>query len=340
MDRDFTRRNRVLAACAGDPVDRPPISFWGHFYDREASAKELAEATLEARERFDWDFVKLNPRASYHGEPWGLSFRPSTDPLVKPTRLSQPIRTLEDYDAVRALPGDSGALGEQLEAIRLVRRGLPDDVLLVETVFTPLAVVTDLAENTQAVERHLAEDESRVRAAVEAVTRTFEDFVPRALAAGADGIYLATVEWASSDRAWGAEGYRRFALPFERRLLEKAHGATFNVFHVCRPRSFVAELADTPVHALSWDSTAPGNPDLRAGRSFFARGAVVGGIGHDDALIAPDDRLALEQIERGFAQTGGTRWIVGPGCSIHPQTPPERLDTIRESLIRHAGRTS
>ena len=74
--------------------------------------------------------------------------------------------------------------------------------------------------------------------------------------------------------------------------------------------------------------------------SFFPRGAVVGGIGHDDALVAPDDRLALEQLERGFAQTDGRRWIVGPGCSIHPQTPPERLVAIRESLLRHAGRTS
>jgi uroporphyrinogen decarboxylase len=340
VDRDFTRRDRVLAACAGDPVDRPPVSFWGHFYDREGSAKDLASATLEARNRYDWDFVKLNPRASYHGEPWGLSFRASTEPLVKPTRLSHPIHDLADYEKITTLPGDTGALGEQLEAIRLVKKGLPDDVLLVETVFSPLAVVTDMAENTQAVERHLAADEERVRSAVEAVTRTFEDFVPKALAAGADGIYLATVEWASRDRDWSPDGYRSFAMPYERRLLEKARGATFNVFHVCRPHSFVAALADTPVHALSWDSTAPGNPDLRAGLSFFPRGAVVGGIGHDDALVAPDDRLALEQLERGFAQTGGHRWIVGPGCSIHPQTPPERLVTIRETLLRQAGRTT
>jgi uroporphyrinogen decarboxylase len=340
VDREFTRRNRVLATCAGDPTDRPPISFWGHFYDREDSAKALADATLEARARFDWDFVKLNPRASYHGEPWGLTFQASTAPLVKPTRRSHPIHDLADYGALRRLPGDTGALGEQLEAIRLVRKGLPHDVLLVETVFTPLAVVTDLAENTAMVERHLAEDRARVAAAVEAVTQTFEDFVPRALAAGADGIYLATVEWATADRPWGPEGYREFALPYERRVLARAAGAAFNVFHVCRPRAFVEPLADTPVHALSWDSTADGNPDLAAGQRFFTRGAVLGGVGHDDALVAQDDSLALAQLERGFAQTGGRRWIVGPGCSIHPQTPPERLLALRESLMRHAGRIS
>src|SRR5690349_17251350 len=170
----LSRRDRVMATVAGDDVDRPPMSFWGHFYDREETARDLAEATLEFRARHDWDFVKLNPRASYHGEGWGLSYSWDRDPLHKPKRTSYPVHGASDLARVRALPGDHGALGEQLEAIKLVRKGLPDDVLLIETVFSPLA----------------------------AVTRTFEDFVPRALHAGADGIYFATVEWATADRGW------------------------------------------------------------------------------------------------------------------------------------------
>src|SRR6476661_6305009 len=67
MTTPLSRRDRVMATVAGDPVDRPPMSFWGHFYDREQSAKDLAAATLAFRARYDWDFVKLNPRASYHG---------------------------------------------------------------------------------------------------------------------------------------------------------------------------------------------------------------------------------------------------------------------------------
>src|SRR5262249_50948083 len=74
MSTPLSRRDRVMATVAGDDVDRPPMSFWGHFYDREESARDLAEATLEFRARYDWDFVKLNPRASYHGEGWGLSY--------------------------------------------------------------------------------------------------------------------------------------------------------------------------------------------------------------------------------------------------------------------------
>ena len=335
MTTPLSRRDRVMATVAGDAVDRPPMSFWGHFYDREQTAKDLAEATLASRARYDWDFVKLNPRASYHGEGWGLSYRYDGDPLHKPVRTSYPVVNAADLVKIAPLPGDRGALGEQLEAIRLVRKGLPDDVLLVETVFSPLAVLADLCEHTQATQRLLAEDRDAVVHALDAITRTFEDFVPRALHAGADGIYFATVEWATKDRGWTAEDYRAFATPFDRRVLAKAHGAPFNVLHVCRARNFLPALSDYPVAAFSWAATDDGNLTLAEGQRAV-RGAVVGGIGYEDALVAETDELALAQLAEGFRQTGGRRWIVAPGCSILPTTLPERLETLREAVSSHA----
>ena len=335
MTTHVSRRDRIFATMAGDPVDRPPMAFWGHVYDRESSATDLADSTLERRERFDWDFVKLNPRASYHGEPWGLSYTYPGGASGKPVRTSYPLHTLDDWLRIRPVPGDTGALGEQLETIRRVRAGLPDDVLLVETVFSPLSVLTYLSENVNAVERAIAREPNAVHHALEAVTRTFEDFVPRALAAGADGIYFATVHWATAERSWSAEEYRAFATPFDRRILARAAGAPFNLLHVCKPRNFLPALVDYPVAAVSWDPTAAGNLDLGAGQAVVP-GAVIGGIGHDDALVAADDTLALAQLERGFALTGGRRWIVAPGCSIHPQTRPERLDALREAVLARA----
>jgi uroporphyrinogen decarboxylase len=335
MSTPLSRRDRVMATVAGDVVDRPPMSFWGHFYAREQTAQDLAAATLEFRARHDWDFVKLNPRGSYHGEGWGLAFDYDGDPLHKPVRNSYPVHGASDLAQVRALPGDHGALGEQLEAIRLVRQGLPDDVLLIETVFSPLAVLADLCENTQAAQRLIAEDAPAVTRALDAITRTFEDFVPRALHAGADGIYFATVEWATKDRGWSASDYRAFATPFDRRVLGKARGAAFNVLHVCRGNNFLAALNDYPVAAFSWATTEAGNLSLAEGLAVF-KGAAIGGIGHEDALVAPDDRLLLEQLASGFQQTAGRRWIVAPGCSILPTTPPERLEALREAVLSHA----
>ena len=62
------KRERVQAALAGEPVDWPPVSMWRHFYEFEETAEGLAEAMLGFQRRYDWDFMKVNPRASYHAE--------------------------------------------------------------------------------------------------------------------------------------------------------------------------------------------------------------------------------------------------------------------------------
>jgi len=334
MAESMSPKERVLAAVGDEPVDRIPASFWGHVYHRESTAVDLAQATIEAWARYDWDFVKLNPRASYHGEVWGLSFRYSGVPDEKPERVSYPVRTLADWDAVDARELSAPALDEQLEAIRLVRRGLPAEVLLIETVFSPLAIAADLAESPAAVLEHLRKDEGLVLGAVERIASTFRGFARAALSAGADGIFFATVDWATRDLLTPAE-YFRYARPYDLAVLEAARGATFNVLHVCRRNNLLLQLADYPVQAFSWAATEPGNPDLRSGLSAVS-GAAMGGIGQEDALQDPSPEAVWRQLQEGLELTGGRRWVVAPGCSIPPKTPPENLRAIREWVASRA----
>jgi len=137
-------RERVFAALRGEAVDRPPISFWGHVYHRESSAADLVAATLEFYGRYHWDWVKLNPRKHYHVEPWGVSYRYSGIPNEKPVLDRWPIRDGGDWAKIGEVPHDQGALGEQLEAIRLLRTRLPADVPLIQTVFTPFAILGEM----------------------------------------------------------------------------------------------------------------------------------------------------------------------------------------------------
>jgi uroporphyrinogen decarboxylase len=330
MAERMSPKERVLAALRGEALDRPPISFLGHVFHRESSAHDLAEATLEGWRTYGWDFVKLNPRASYHAETWGTAVRFTGAPHDKPQRVAYPVRSVGDWNAIAERGPGVPALAEQLEAIRLVRRGLPPDVPLLETVFSPLAIAADLAESPETVLAHLREDEAAVLGALEAITETFRGFAHAALANGADGLFFATVEWGSRDLVSPAQ-HARYARPFDLAVLEAARGAAFNVLHVCRRNNRLGELADYPVHAFSWDATGPGNPDLAAGLRAVP-GAVMGGIGPEGALQAADPSAVLEQLEAGFAQTGGRRWIVAPGCVVPPTTPPENLSAIRRAL--------
>src|SRR5919108_356845 len=79
MSATMTRRERVLAALRGDPVDRVPLSFWLHNFVAENSAKGLADETMRLVRTFDWDYLKPQSRAQGFAEMWGLTYRPSTD---------------------------------------------------------------------------------------------------------------------------------------------------------------------------------------------------------------------------------------------------------------------
>jgi len=327
---EMSPRERVFAAIQSRPVDRPPVSFWGHAYDKESTAEDLAAVTVAAWERYRWDFIKLNPRASYHGEVWGLKYRYAADRHVKPQRVTFPVRRIEDWDSIAVQGPESPPLAEQIEAVRLVRRAIGPDVPLVETVFTPLAVASYLAGSADAVRAHLREDERRVRTALGAIRDTIRPYARELLRAGADGIYFATVDWATRDRLSALE-YGRLAREDDLDVLSAVQSGEFNILHVCRRNNLLADLANYPVHAFSWAATEPGNPSLAEALGFI-RGAAIGGVGQDDALQAAGPEAVLQQVLDGWKQTEGQRWMVAPGCSIPPTTPAENLEAVREAV--------
>ena len=75
----MNHKQRIAAVLAGEPVDRLPVSVWGHDFLREWSARELAEQTVETYRAHDYDFVKINPRWTLFAEPWGNTYIPPTE---------------------------------------------------------------------------------------------------------------------------------------------------------------------------------------------------------------------------------------------------------------------
>ncbi|MBI3538863.1 MAG: hypothetical protein HY076_01125 [Candidatus Eisenbacteria bacterium] len=203
-------------------------------------------------------------------------------------------------------------------------------------MFTPLAVLGEMVEEPGELKLHMRTHPNNVRGALEAVTATYERFAPLLIEAGADGIYLATTDWASRN-LMSADEYRVWARPGDLRILTAvaARPATgeppFHVLHVCKRRNLLFELADYPVSAFSWDATDPTNPSLADGLARLP-GAVMGGISQDEALRETDPERAVAEYRRGLEQTGGRRWLVGPGCSIPPAVPAANLKAVRSAV--------
>ncbi len=135
MAERMTHWERTVAALKGTEVDRPPISMWRHFYTRESSAEALAESMLEFQRRFDWDFMKVHARASYHPEAYGLKMRYDGD--RPPSVADTPVREPDDWLKLEVPPLDRGPLAEHLHALELIARGLGGEVPFLATVFTP-----------------------------------------------------------------------------------------------------------------------------------------------------------------------------------------------------------
>lgn len=327
MTESMSRAERVFAALRGEEVDRVPVSAWGHDFAREWSPEGLAAATLAAYRRFGWDFIKVNPRATYYAEDWGARFRPRPD--ASPQLIEPAVRSARDLAAIRPLDITQGSYGEQLAALGIIARELAGEAPFIQTVFSPLAVMSRLSGSTALVQGLMREHPGELLAALGAIADTLAAYARACLAEGAAGIFFATVEWGSRD-VISPEDYDRFARPFDLQVLEAVRDAPFNVLHVCRHNNHLERLLDYPVSAFHWAAHFPGNPSLSAIAARTER-AVMGGVSQESTLReGPPERVAAE-AHRAIQETGGRRFLLAPGCSIDPRTPEANLRALAEA---------
>jgi uroporphyrinogen decarboxylase len=323
------KRERVRAALQGKPVDRPPISFWRHFFEKETSAAGLAEAMLGFQHTYDWDFMKVNPRACYHAEPWGCRFQFSGQSHIDPKLLEAAIKTPDDWRQIKPLSPTIGAFAEQLEALRLIKEGLQGEVPFVETIFTPLSVAGRLVGSDDVMCEHLRQYPERVHEALEAITITFERFARACLDVGVDGLFYATTGWATYDRLTDAE-YEEFGRPYDVRVLKAVEGAPFNILHVCRSHNMLWKLMDYPAHAVNWATADSTNPQIGEVWQRSHR-PVIGGVDHVGTLRQGTPEAVAAEVLGAVGQTR-VGLLIGPGCSISPQTPAANLRAARATI--------
>ncbi|HEY3110134.1 MAG TPA: uroporphyrinogen decarboxylase family protein [Chloroflexota bacterium] len=336
----MNKRERVDAAVRGQPLDRPPVSAWRHFVDRESNAADLAGAMLAWYREYDWDFLKVNPRATYAVEGWGNQYDFSRYQGVAPTPVENAIERPADLARIRPLDPGSGPFGEQLEAVRRIAREVGGDGYVIQTIFSPLSYLVTLAGGAGAVtgpgsaasrvrELESAEPEA-FRAALRAIATTLAAYAGELLRAGADGIFFAVVRIAR-DAQLTREEYGRLGRPGDFAVLDAVRAARFNVLHVCGDGIHLDAFADYPVQAWNWDVLGRGNPELAEGQRLLP-GAVAGGTAEAGALQSGTPEQVAALVRDAIASTGGQRLIVAPGCSVKPPQSEANLRALRRAV--------
>lgn len=325
----MNRRDRIAAAIAGKPVDRVPVSAWGHFFLDETTADRFADRMVAFQQTFDWDFLKVHARASYHVEPFGFRYTASQSAAQGHALAHTPVREPEDWLKLRPASIDADAFQEQLAALALIRHRVPDTVPIVMTVFTPL----DIADKM--LDRNAAKLADHIRLAPEAVghalsvfSETLKPFVAKLVEFGVDGIYFST-KWANGAKL-SPKAYRRLCLAHDLNMMAPAANLPMNIMHVCENEVFLDGFADYPVSIFHWNDCGRHNPSLRAGKVLTGH-AVGGGV--DVSMLAEG---TAEDVERravaAIRDAGGTGMILSPGCSLRIAATPEgNLRALRAS---------
>jgi uroporphyrinogen decarboxylase len=326
----MTPRQRVTAALRGEPVDRVPLSFWLHNFATENAASSLAAETVRLHETFGWDFLKPQSRAQCFAEMWGLTYAPSRDRATPYTITHEPLVSGADVGALRAVDPREGALGEQLDALRAIRARVGPDVPIIWTVFSPLMVLPFLVrgDRLQALAL-LRSDGAAVARGLGAIAETLAAYARACLDAGADGLFYATN--VATRALVSAEECRRFQRPFDATVLAAVEGAPFNLLHVCGDDVWFDEFIDYPVTAFSWAAFAPGNPSLKDAQRRTGR-AVVGGLPAKPQIASMTSTALVERATAAIGEMAGRWLLLGPGCSINPDTPEPLLHAVGQAV--------
>lgn len=323
-------------------ADRPLVSAWRHFIEAEHDSAALAAATVAFQREYDWDFVKINPRTTYYAEVWGNEYDygnyDGVVPVVTKARLAQ----ASDLSGITAKTAESPPLKGQLDVISIVRRELGADIPILQTLFSPLAVLEYLCgHRTLAAYRPaireatplpnlLASAPQEVHAALEAITATLADYAAAALRAGADGFFYAVLGLARDGYLTSSE-YEEFGRRYDLKLLEALSPAPV-ILHTCGPEAHPEHFADYPVAALHWADLAPGNPGLEQGRRWLGERIAVGGV--DERLFSGSSSAAeiRNQALSAIAQMQDRPFILAPGCGVPLDSVPEALQALRSAV--------
>lgn len=323
----MSKHERLKAAISGQAVDRPPVVLWRHWPVDDQHPVSLAHSTIAFQRQYDFDFVKVTPSSSFCLRDWGAVDRWCGH--YHGTRKYGPpvIGDADSWKSLRVLDPTTGALGAQLEALRLIRKELGADVPIIQTIFSPLAQAKNLVGHTNLIAQ-LRESPATLQSALETISETTSAFVTAVMESGIDGIFYALQH--AQAHLLNSDEYHRFGVPYDQRILDSASGGWLNVLHLHGENVFFDLVAQYPVQIINWhDRETP--PSLAEGQRRFG-GAVCGGIRQEETLVLGTPLDVQAEVRDAIEQTGGSRLVIGTGCVTPITAPAGNIRAAREAV--------
>ena len=206
----------------------------------------------------------------------------------------------------------AGALGEQLEALRKIRAAVGPETPIIWTIFSPLMVLPFLMTGGRDQALGLLRSAPRaVERALGAMAETLAGYARACVEEGADGLFYATNV---ATQSLMSAGCGASSVPSTARGTARRGRALQSPPRV-RRRHSLRRVLGLSVTAFPGPPCPPiPAPGRRTGR------AVVGGFHQAPHRLGRGDELARRGAA-GVAEMKGRWLLLGPDCSINPDTP-------------------
>ena len=315
---------RVRRRLRGEPVDRRPnfdiyMQRGAHHAGRRLrdyylDHRALVEANLAVLEAFDLDVVQAISDPYREACDLGLDVEWPDDGL--PLRRAILLQAPEDAARIRFVaPEDGRRMSDRLDAIRLLREKVGDDVPVMGWVEGSFALASVLRGDTNV----LLDVHDRPEWLSELLERLVEvgiAFVRAQVAAGAHVIGLGD----SMGSLVSPRQYRQFVLPYEQRLFAAAKDAgAIPRLHICGDTNhIVPDMAKSGAEIVDLDWMV----DLaRAAAVFGPDGPAPCGNFDPVAVMLQGTAGDVDAAVRACAAAGGPRHFSAAGCEVPDRTP-------------------
>jgi uroporphyrinogen decarboxylase len=337
----LSKRDRVEAALDGRKLDRIPVSAWEHLIPAEADDATFAKAQIAFFREFDWDWLKVNNRATLFTEAWGNAYDFSDYQGVLPRLSGSTLGAPVDISEISPVDVSTGVFGSYLGSLHTIVEGV-GGAPVIQTVFSPLSVLQLLVarpahhsqdetnqDGIDSLKRLIAEKPDLVHRALGAITKTIADFSAASLDAGTDGIFFAVTRLAR-EGVLSKKEFEEFGKPYDLTVLKAVEKAPFNVFHLCGPKTYFALSSEYPAPAVSWAAVGQGNPSVANARHYTDK-ALIGGSDETRTLRTGTPAEVAAEAAASIKASGGKKFLLAPGCAVEPGTPRANLHALRRA---------
>lgn len=334
----WTKQQRFEAQLVGEVTDRPSISAWKHILEAEQDALKLAQATVHFAQKYDWDWLKLNPKATYLAEAWGNTYDFADYNWVFPKETSRRIYQPQDIEHIQSLSIDENkSFQEQLQFIRAVHEALPE-VPKLQTVFSPLTVLLFLAgrgfyinhtihgsKQPITLQQLFTDYKFLAHQALQAIAETVAEYAQATIDAGAAGLFYATTGTAHY-QLFSKDQFEEFSTKYDFIILDAIRDSQ-TILHTCGEYADPTRFNDYPIKGISWDTLAKGNPSL----SETFNHTKVGGVDHQ-LFKQGNEQLIYEQTVAALNTMTDQPFLLAPNCAVPPDASEESLLAFKRAL--------